>query len=106
MRLSRHYTSNGQFDEAITTLRTALEARPGDIRLNYAYAKLLVESGAQNADEILYHAERAYSPGDMNYEGQFLHARQLFVMGKARESRPLFTKLRQARMDPVAKRMP
>jgi hypothetical protein len=42
----------------------------------------------------------------MNYDGQFLHARQLFVMGKMRESRPLFTKLRQARMDPVAKRTP
>jgi tetratricopeptide (TPR) repeat protein len=133
MRLAQHYTSNGRFDEAIKTLRTALEARPGDIRLNYAYqpvekpgkrlknpaffapkgpfstgcyAKLLVESGSQNADEILYHAQLSYTPGDMNYDGQFLHARQLFVMGKARESRPLFKILRQARMDPFTKRMP
>ena len=106
MRLARHYAAQGQFDEAIKTLRTVLDARPGEIRLNYAYAKLLVDSGAHNNDEILYHAERAYTPGDMNYDGQFLHARQLFVMGKTRESRPLFTRLRHARIDPAAKRTP
>ena len=82
LRLARHCTSNGQFDEAIKTLRTALDARPGEIRLNYSYARLLVESVAHNADDILYHAERAYTPGDMNYDGQFLHARQAVRYGE------------------------
>ena len=78
-------------------------ARAGNTKLHYFYGKMLLEYAAGSNDEILYHFERGYTPGDSNYEAQFLHARQLFVMGRLTDSKAMFRRLGALRIGREAK---
>jgi hypothetical protein len=74
-------------------LEAALSANSNDRRLQYAYARLLMEIGA-NAGDILYHLQRSFTTGDSNYEAQLLYGRQLYLMGKIEESKAVFKVLK------------
>ena len=100
IRLSECYARSDDLDKALTILKRALDARPGEPRLRFRYGRLLMDTQG-DCDEILYHLARGYTPGDENYEAQFWHARQLFVAGKLRESKALFRQLRRARVAPA-----
>jgi hypothetical protein len=104
MRLAEYWVGKGGVEEGTKILKKALECKRGDNKLNYAYAKLLLEQRKGTDEEVLYHLERAYVSGDENYEAQFLHARQLFKMNKAVESKDLFRKLSRAHIAPSAKK--
>jgi len=75
-RLAQPYQKNSQLDKAKGVLKTALDANSNDRRLQFAYAKLLMETDGPS-DDILYHLQRSFAPGDANYEAQLLYGRQL-----------------------------
>ena len=89
MRLARHYARSVDEEKAKDILTRALEANPGERRLHFALAELLLRSGG-GGDEIEYHLQRSYSEGDKNYEAQLLHARQLFLNGNNERAREIF----------------
>lgn len=105
IRLAKTYEESGNPDEAIVVLKKALEAKRNDQRVNYCYGELLLQTGKGSDEEVLYYAERGYSPGDSNYEAQFLHARQLFVVGQFDLSAKKFFSLRSARLGPDARNL-
>jgi len=101
-RLAAHYVNKNNIAQALEILKKALDARRDNAKLHFFYGKTLVEHNGSN-DESLYHLARGYTPGDANLEAQFLHARQLFIMGQRQESKELFRKLSSMRMSPNAR---
>ncbi len=100
-RLARSLLNNGDDDEARAVLRTALDGNRGDMRLNFQYGEILRLSGETDVDRLAYHFERAFTPGDRNYEAQFWFARYAFESRDDRlkgRSREVFRSLRTARM--------
>ncbi|MGK0546112.1 SIR2 family protein [Halomonas cupida] len=75
IRLSSVYFHRGDVSRAKEVLDTALSSRRGDQRLNFSYAELLRKSGGETADRLRYFYQRAFTPGDKNYQSQFWFAR-------------------------------
>jgi tetratricopeptide (TPR) repeat protein len=101
-RLARIQNSKGAHSEAIATLRASLEANPASADLQNDLAMSLMRS-TPNADqtaaeEILYHLRRAFTPGDKNYQAQFQYARELCLVGKYEEARPIFAKMAEMKI--------
>jgi tetratricopeptide (TPR) repeat protein len=99
-RLASIHVGRGEFVEARRILELALETNPGDPKLHLAYAKLLIDLKA-NLSDILYHLHRSFTPGDRNYNAQFLYAMYLFIQGdpdSLRQSRGLFQVLQSANL--------
>jgi len=92
-RLAQLYRKNSQLEKAKAILESALSANSNDRRLQYAYAKLLIETGGA-AQDILYHLQRSFLPDDTNYEAQLLYGRQLYIMGKILEAKAIFKGLK------------
>lgn len=84
-------------------LEKALDANGNDIKLHYAYSKLLLELSVNDNDLLEFHLRRSYVPGDRNYEAQLLHARQLFINGNYDQWKSLFSVLRHAKISPAYK---
>ena len=106
LRLSRCHQEKGSTDEAIDILRRALDANSNRKELHYAYAKLLMTYPGASAEELEYHLQRAYSPGDRNFDAQLLHARQLYIGGSFDEAKRLFRAIASARVPAVLKFQP
>jgi tetratricopeptide (TPR) repeat protein len=98
LRLASYYQSQERFAEARTTLKTALDANPGERKLHYAYAELLLKVESSDANEITYHLQRSFTPGDRNYQAQLLYGRQLFINGNRTASKEIFNRLREAKI--------
>ena len=96
-RLAKAYAEREAPERAVQTLKTALDANPGDRTLHFAYARLLLDLAPQSGEEIAYHLVRAYTPGDHNHYAQLLHGRQLFMNGDREGARSLFQTLRSTR---------
>jgi len=77
-RLARALLGQGDTEGARDTLWNALEANRGDMRLNFQYGEILRLSGEGDINTLAYHFERAFTPGDRNYEAQFWFARYAF----------------------------
>ncbi len=92
-RLAQLYRKNSKLEKAKGILESALAANSNDRRLQYAYAKLLMETGGA-AQDILYHLQRSFLPDDSNYEAQLLYGRQLYIMGKIIEAKAIFKRLK------------
>jgi len=92
-RLAQLYQKHSKPEKSKTVLEAALSANSNDRRLQYAYARLLMELGA-SASDILYHLQRSFTPGDSNYEAQLLYGRQLYMIGKIEESKAVFKVLK------------
>jgi tetratricopeptide (TPR) repeat protein len=99
IRLAQIYCKKADTAHAKKVLESALDANGNDRRLHFAYAKLLIETGA-TAEDILYHLQRSFSPGDTNYEAQLLYGRQLYVSGRIADARPIFKALNSAPVSP------
>lgn len=100
IRLADCYVKCGEFIKAQNVLHDALEANRGERRLHYAYAKLLALLDDASGEELGYHLQRSFSPGDSNYDAQIRYGRQLFVNGDLEGCRFAFGPLRNARVAP------
>jgi len=101
-RLSRIQRAKGSYTDALSTLRTSIEANPSSRDLHYDIGMTLLESAPdadqRYSDDILYHLRRAFSPGDKNYYAQFWFARELCLVDKYEEAQSFFATLREARL--------
>jgi tetratricopeptide (TPR) repeat protein len=102
IRLAQSYRKRNDEESALKVLVTALEANNGDRRLHYAYAKLLLATNASN-EKLFYHLQRAFNPGDANYDAQLLYARQLYLGGRMDEAWKVFKVLKVAPVSPEVK---
>lgn len=102
-RLAQLHRKKGEDEQAKRVLETALAANTNDQGLHLAYARLLIDGGGEK-DGIIYHLQRAYTPGDTNYEAQLLYARQLYLNGDIDEAKRLFKHLKSAPTSPDVKR--
>jgi len=98
-RLSQIYRSSGDVDRAKELLLQGIDAIPFDKRLNYLYARLLMEQD-EDGSLIEKHLRRSFTEGDKNLDAQFWHARQLYINGKLSEAEQRFEKFNEQRMDP------
>ncbi|MBA5871794.1 MAG: hypothetical protein GDA68_17640 [Nitrospira sp. CR2.1] len=98
MRLAQYYKSQSNVAKSKEILQKALESNPGERRLHYAYAKILIEDGCTDNDVLIYHLKRSFSEGDRNLHAQLLFARQLFITGQIDESKAVFDRLSKARV--------
>jgi tetratricopeptide (TPR) repeat protein len=101
-RLARIQKSKGAHAEAVATLRQSLEANPSSRELQFDLALTMMgaapDADQTQSDEVLYHLQRAFTPGDRNYQAQFLYARQLCVAGKYEGAKAIFAKLGEAKV--------
>jgi hypothetical protein len=99
-RLAQWYRRSSEFDKAKKCLENALAANSNERRLHYAYAKLLMETGAATSDVLLYHLERSFLARDANYDAQLLFGRQLFIQGEVGRAKEIFKTLKGAPTSP------
>ncbi len=104
IRLSSIYCSKGESLRAKEVLEEAINAKPTDHMINYAYAKHLINTDLSDQDRILYYLKRSYSPGDHNLDAQFAHAVILYNSGNFDDSRLLFQQLTRFRLSPRARK--
>lgn len=97
-RLARILSREGKVEDAKAMLERGIAATPGDRRLNYGLAMLLIESDADGS-AIEFHLRRAFMEGDRNLDAQFLYARQLYINGKISDARARFAKLKNESVD-------
>jgi len=99
-RLANVYSGQGNIAKAREVLEKALDANPGERKLHYSYAKLLMSIENISGEQLSYHLKRAFTPGDTNYDAQLLYGRQLFVNGDMIGCRELFRQVSAARIGP------
>ncbi|MFZ5861746.1 MAG: SIR2 family protein [Nitrospirota bacterium] len=100
LRLANYYKQHNDFQRSEQILTKALEANPGERRLHYAYARLLIAKGGAAHEVLVYHLRRSFTDGDNNYDAQLLYGRQLFLNGEVDESKEVFRRLGNARINP------
>ena len=76
VRLARNYQRSGEIAKAESVLLRALEANDTDKRVNFAYAKLLLDTQSNDGERLRFYLRRSYIAGDINYESQLCHALQ------------------------------
>lgn len=98
-RLARLQAERGELGEAEKTLARALEAKRGDLRLNFEYASVLGKMGRGDTATLVYHYRRAFTKWDTRYDAQFWFARHAYDSvdeGERVESAETFRRLRNA----------
>jgi hypothetical protein len=101
--LARLYERSGNVAKARTTLEACSELLRGDQVMNGALAELITKHFPDQGALAEHYWRRSYTAGDANYQNQFWHARQLFVLGKTAEARDLFKTLSGAPVSAEAK---
>ena len=100
VRLAKSLEAGGDLSGARSTIETSLNNNPGDKRLHYTFAKLLMRHDLPAADQIEYHLQRSFTRGDTNYDAQLLYARQLYVKGDVNGAKERFRTLAAAKVGP------
>ena len=103
VRLAAHFQKRGQSEKAKEVFERGLNANRTDRNLHYHFAKHLLDFECANGEMIAYHLQRAFSPGDTNYDAQLLYGRQLYINGDRDGSKQVFSRLKEARLDPEFK---
>lgn len=101
IRLSKTYEKQDNIDLASTIIKDALEVNPGDQKLHYRLAMLLLRDSNSTNDEKLYHLRRSFTRGDRQFEAQFWYALHLYLTGlpeDIQEAKTLFRNLRDSRV--------
>lgn len=75
IRLSNIYMGRDEVERAGKILSDALEKRRTDHRLNFSYAEWLRAKPGSTPKDLSYFYQRAYTPGDKNFQAQFWYAR-------------------------------
>ena len=105
-RLAKIYKKSGDFPTAIRVIRSALERRNTDHRLNFQLAELLRKSGSSDFSELTYYYRRGFTPGDKNYQAQFWYGRFTYESTDPKEAikaKDIFTELRKSRVSYAAR---
>jgi tetratricopeptide (TPR) repeat protein len=105
LRLARTLDKQGEHEEALSVLKKAVEANPGDKELNFALGMSLQSRGAK-LSEIKYYLRSSFTRGDTHYAAQFWYARLLYLEGNTQEATTLFQVLKDANVDVEVKRRP
>ena len=100
IQLAGIYEKQGKLKEAKEVYERALDANRNDKDLHYRFAKHLLNFASASADLIEYHLQRAFAPGDRNYDAQLLFGRQLYVKGDRDLSKTTFAELKKVRVSP------
>jgi tetratricopeptide (TPR) repeat protein len=100
IRLASHFQKQGKIKEARDIFEKALNANRNDRPLHYKFAKHIMECSKSDHELIEYHLQRAFSPGDSNYDAQLLYGRQLYINGNRDGSKKVFNQLKLARVSP------
>lgn len=95
-RLAACSRERGDTEKARSVLESAIDANPSERGLHYAYARLLIDLGERDSDLLLYHCQRACTPGDRNYHARLIYARQLFLNNELEASSKVFRELARA----------
>jgi tetratricopeptide (TPR) repeat protein len=103
LRLAKMLDHQGLDAEAMTILKAAVEANPGDKEVNFALAMALQSNGAK-LSEIKHYLRRSFTRGDTHYIAQFWYARLLYLEGNLTEARELFRQLSESNVDIEVKR--
>lgn len=97
-RLAKYYSSVGDDANARKVLKEAIERNPGERRLHFQYANILISEKPKDLVSILHHLRKSFVKSDNSYEAQFLYARFLFEQGGEEtsvQSREIFKTLRE-----------
>jgi tetratricopeptide (TPR) repeat protein len=100
LRLASHYAKGNNVEKSTEILRKAIAAKPSDVRLHLAYAKLLINYSLGTDDEIIHYLKKSFVSNDHNGEPRLLLGRQLFLTGSFDESKSIFAELRHMYMAP------
>jgi hypothetical protein len=100
VRLAKSLEAGGDTEGARITLQTGLDNNPGDKRLHYAFAKLLMKTHPDAIGQLEYHLQRSFTHGDSNYDAQLLFARQLYIRGDTAAAKERFRALAGAKIGP------
>lgn len=97
-RLSRILRAKSRVDDAVGILRESLSLNQGSQLLHFDLGQTLRETAPDadttQCDSILYHFQRAFVPGDKQYEARFWYARHLCLAGKWPEAKLIFETLK------------
>lgn len=100
VRLAKSLEAADDLPAARATLQTGLDNNPGDKKLRYELAKCLMRHEPNEAEQIEYHLQRAFTVGDTNYDAQLLYARQLYIRGNINDAKDRFRALATAKVAP------
>ena len=96
-RLADSLLSADKVDEAKEILVRCLAARPSATLAHLSIAKIYLMHGSVAEREVVRdHLRRSFIDGDLNLEGQYLYARQLFLEGNFSESKRRFSDFARA----------
>jgi tetratricopeptide (TPR) repeat protein len=96
-RLARMQVERGGNEDAKKVFKKALDANRNDRRLHFGYAQLLVDEIGSSHDEIVYHLERSFAPGDSNFQARLLLGRQYYLANDFPKSKDVFKELSKMR---------
>jgi SIR2-like domain len=103
VRLASYFRVRNDFKKATETLETALNANRNDRSLHYHFARHLMHDSKSDGTVIAYHLQRAFAPGDANYDAQLLYGRQLYINGDKEGAKSIFESLKLAKISPEFK---
>jgi tetratricopeptide (TPR) repeat protein len=89
VRLAKRYQAAGDHKKALEVIQRCLKDNPDSKVAHLQAAHLLRRSGGDK-DRVLEHLHKAFVPGDNNFDGQFWHARELYLRGRSTEAKTLF----------------
>lgn len=96
-QLARIHRECGKAEEAKIVLKKAIEANRNDRKLHFGYAYLLVDAEGSSHDEIVYHLDRSFAPGDTNFQARLLLGRQHYIAKDFERSKEVFRELSKMR---------
>lgn len=101
IRLSKYYQNNDDVSTAIEVMKEALDANPGEKKLHFNMAKLLMNTKETDIDTLIYHLKRSFTKWDHNLDAQFWFAHYCYISGevdKMNEARDIFRHFRDVPM--------
>ena len=103
IRLAKLLVKAGDSEKATEVYRTSMDAGVNDKKIHFNYARLMIGQDSSDGLEIEYHLRRAFTEGDTNFEAQFWHARQLYLMDNVVTAWSKFHELKNHSMNPQMK---
>jgi len=97
-RLSQCLVTLDDPNGARTVLEEALNANPGERRLHYSLARMLMGSLKGDDETMLYHLQRSFSAGDKNFDAQLRYGRELYRCNRMTEAKSMFEVLGKVRV--------
>lgn len=104
LRLSNMYIESGETQQAITTLREALEFNSSEKDLNFKLGMVLQKQPGASQNEVKHLLRNSFTKGDSRFMAQFWYARQLYIEGEIADAKGIFQNLANSDADSYTKR--